>query len=84
VGHTLIELNKLESHLWEAANILRGPVDAADFKTYIFPMLFFERISDVYDEEMANALKDSEGDMEFALFPENHRFQTPLSATEVR
>jgi len=73
----LIELNKLESHLWEAANILRGPVDAADFKTYIFPMLFFKRISDVYDEEMANALKDSEGDMEFALFPENHRFQIP-------
>ena len=73
----MIELNKLESHLWKAANILRGLVDAADFKTYIFPMLFFERISDVYDEEMANALKDSEGDMEFALFPENHCFQIP-------
>ncbi len=70
-------MGRLESHLWEAANILRGPVDAADFKTYIFPMLFFKRISDVYDEEMANALKDSEGDMEFALFPENHRFQIP-------
>jgi type I restriction enzyme M protein len=32
-------LNQLESHLWEAANILRGPVDAADFKTYVFPLL---------------------------------------------
>ncbi len=37
----MIELSRLESHLWEAANILRGPVDAADFKTYIFPLLFF-------------------------------------------
>ena len=73
----MIELGKLESHLWEAANILRGPVDAADFKTYIFPLLFFKRISDVYDEELSNALGESQGDMEFALFPENHRFQIP-------
>ena len=35
------------SYLWEAANILRGLVDAADFKTYIFPLLFFKRLSDV-------------------------------------
>jgi len=41
----MITLNQLESHLWESANILRGPVDAADFKTYIFPLLFFKRIS---------------------------------------
>ena len=33
-----VPLNELESHLWEAANILRGPVDAADFKTYVFPL----------------------------------------------
>lgn len=44
-------LDQLESHLWEAANILRGPVDAADFKTYVFPLLFFKRIADVHDEE---------------------------------
>lgn len=42
-----ITLSQLESHLWESANILRGPVDAADFKTYIFPLLFFKRICDV-------------------------------------
>ena len=47
----LITLNELENHLWESANILRGPVDAADFKTYIFPLLFFKRICDVWDEE---------------------------------
>jgi HsdM-like protein len=72
-----IELSQLESHLWEAANILRGPVDAADFKTYVFPLLFFKRISDVFDEEYAAALTESEGDEEYALFPQNYRFQIP-------
>src|SRR6266516_7477779 len=72
---TMLDLSTLEAHLWEAANILRDPVDAADFKTYIFPLLFFKRISDVYDEEMATALEESGGDREYALFPENHRFQ---------
>ncbi len=76
-GDQLINLSTLESLLWESANILRGPVDAADFKTYIFPALFFKRISDVYDEEVAAALEESEGDADYALFPENHRFQIP-------
>jgi len=67
----------LESHLWESANILRGPVDAADFKTYIFPAFYFKRISDVYDEEVAAALEESEGDADYALFPEKHRFLIP-------
>jgi type I restriction enzyme M protein len=70
-------LQELESHLWEAANILRGPVDAADFKTYIFPLLFFKRLSDVYDEEVEEALESSGGDKQFAHFAENHRFQIP-------
>src|SRR6266436_4380067 len=74
---TVLDLSTLEGHLWEAANILRGPVDAADFKTYIFPLLFFKRISDVYDEEYAAALAESGGDEEYALFPQNYRFQVP-------
>jgi type I restriction enzyme M protein len=72
-----LNLTILSSHLWEAANILRGPVDAADFKTYIFPLLFFKRISDVYDEERQAALLESDGDEAYADFPENHRFQIP-------
>ena len=76
-GNEHIGLSALESHLWESANILRGPVDAADFKTYIFPLLFFKRISDVYDEETSEALELSGGDRQFAQFPENHRFQVP-------
>lgn len=74
---TALDLATLESHLWEAANILRGPVDAADFKTYIFPLLFFKRISDVYDEETQLALEESGGDEEYASFSEHHRFQIP-------
>ncbi len=70
-------LSALESHLWEAANILRGPVDAADFKSYVFPLLFFKRLSDVHDEEHATALKEFGGDEESALFPENYGFQVP-------
>jgi type I restriction enzyme M protein len=71
-----ISLSQLESHLWESANILRGPVDAADFKTYIFPLLFFKRVCDVWDEELADAVAEF-GDPELALFPESHRFQVP-------
>jgi type I restriction-modification system DNA methylase subunit len=72
-----LDIGTLSNHLWESANILRGPVDAADFKTYIFPLLFFKRISDVFDEELTVALNESNGDVEFAHFPENHRFQIP-------
>ncbi len=72
-----MDLSTLENHLWESANILRGPVDAADFKTYIFPLLFFKRISDVHDEEFQRALAESGGDLEYASFAENYRFQIP-------
>lgn len=47
---TPITLPELESHLWEAANILRGsPVDRTDWKSYILPLLFYKRLSDVLD-----------------------------------
>jgi len=76
-GSQALTLSLLESHLWESANILRGPVDAADFKTYVFPLLFFKRLSDVHDEEYATALSESAGDEAYALFPQNYRFQVP-------
>lgn len=72
-----ITLSQLEQYLAKAAWILKGPVDASDFKVYIFPLLFFKRISDVYDEEYQNALKESEGDAEYASLPEFHRFILP-------
>lgn len=73
----MTDLGQLESHVWEAANILRGPVDAADFKTYVFPLLFFKRLSDVHDDEYEAALAESQGDEEYAQFPQNYRFQVP-------
>jgi len=69
-----ITLSQLEQYLSKAAWILKGPVDASDFKVYIFPLLFFKRISDVYDEEYKNALEESEGDTAYAMLPEFHRF----------
>ena len=72
-----VTLNLIESHLWESANILRGPVDAADFKIDIFPLLFFKRISDVYNEELRQALEESGGDQEYAELAELHRLALP-------
>lgn len=72
-----ITLTQLEQYLAKAAWILKGPVDAADFKAYIFPLLFFKRISDVYDEEFTTALQESGGDVEYASLPEFHRFIIP-------
>lgn len=80
VGKGEITLSELEQYLWGAANILRGPIDKADFKSYIFPLLFFKRISDVYDEEYATALGESGGDEEYASFPEQHKFSIPEGA----
>src|SRR5215472_11418876 len=72
-----LTLSELESHLAKAADLLRGTVDQADFKAYIFPLMFFKRISDVYLEEYDQALAESGGDHEFAAFAENHRFAIP-------
>lgn len=72
-----LTLSQLEQYLSKAAWILKGPVDASDFKVYIFPLLFFKRISDVYDEEYQNALLESGGDQEYAQLPEFHRFVLP-------
>jgi type I restriction enzyme M protein len=71
---------ELEKYLWGAATALRGTIDAGDYKQYIFPLMFFKRISDVYDEEFENALAESNGDIEYAAFAENHHFQIPDGA----
>ena len=71
---------ELESYLWGAAVLLRGLIDAGDYKQFIFPLLFFKRISDVWDEEYQRALDESDGDLEYAAFAENHRFELPDSA----
>jgi type I restriction enzyme M protein len=71
-----ITQQELESYLWEAANLLRGVIDPGDYKSIIFPLMFFKRLSDVYDEEYEDALLLF-GDVESANFIENHLFQIP-------
>lgn len=71
---------QLEKYLWGAAIQLRGTIDAGDYKQYIFPLLFFKRICDVYDEEFDQALSESVGDLEYATFAEHHHFQVPEGA----
>jgi type I restriction enzyme M protein len=71
---------QLEKYLWGAATLLRGTIDAGDYKQYIFPLLFFKRICDVYDEEFENALAESDGDLEYAAFAEHHHFIVPDGA----
>ncbi|MCC5849704.1 MAG: SAM-dependent DNA methyltransferase [Verrucomicrobia bacterium] len=77
---TRITQQQLESYLWGAAVLLRGTIDAGDYKQFIFPLLFYKRLCDVFDEETITALRESGGDEDFALFPENHRFQVPADA----
>ena len=59
-----ISLDELKSFLWGAATRLRGQIDAAGYKEYIFPLLFFKRISDVYDEQFEDFV--AEGGEEYA------------------
>jgi len=74
-----LSLQELESYLWGAATILRGLVDAGDYKQYIFPLLFFKRLSDVWDEEYGNALAET-NDTGYAQACADDRFVIPDGA----
>jgi type I restriction enzyme M protein len=69
-------LQQLESHLWGAANILRGKIDSSDYKHYIFGLLFYKRICDVWEEEYEERLAEFNDD-EMARDPDEHRFNIP-------
>ncbi len=72
-----ITQQELETRLWDAANSLRGPVDPSDFKAYMFPLLFFKRLSDAWDEEHAAAAEEFGDDLDDDIERDYHRFALP-------
>lgn len=72
-----ITSKQLFNHLFAACNILRGPINQDEYKSYVTPILFFKRISDVYDEEYEEALEFSGGDVEYAEAEDMHSFIIP-------
>jgi len=80
-GDTL-ELDPLESHLWEAADILRGSIGAADYKNYIFGLLFLKRINDRFEEETLEIAEELTGDDEEPVRTSSNRFETTVTSTK--
>jgi type I restriction enzyme M protein len=76
-----ITLQDLEQRLWAAANALRGPVDPADFKNYVFPMLFWKWISDTWEYEHAQAVEDYGDDLTDEIEADYHQFDLPAEAS---
>ena len=72
-----ITLDELKSYLWQSAVLLRTNIDAGAYKQYIFPLMFFKRICDVYDEETSKAVEEYGDDID--LYPEHelHKFIVP-------
>jgi type I restriction enzyme M protein len=75
-----LDLETLESHLWESANILRGSIDASDYKNYIFGLLFLKRLSDVFEEEAEKLLKETKNKKIAYEEPDEHEFFVPQKA----
>jgi type I restriction enzyme M protein len=74
-----ITQQELEGYLWGAATILRGLVDAGDYKQFVFPLLFYKRISDVWDADLAEAIEET-GDKKYARATANDRYVIPDGA----
>lgn len=74
-----ISIDELKSYLWGAAVSLRGQIDATAYKDYIFPLVFFKRLCDVYDEEYRGYVHDD--GVEFAeMMIQERPIQIPFGA----
>src|SRR2546426_4370189 len=85
---TALNINGLETWLWDAACSIRGAVDAPKFKDYILPLIFVKRLSDVFDDEI-DRLAQKFGDRKTALelVKEDHtlvRFYIPSEGAWVK
>jgi len=74
-----ISQQDLERYFWGAAVLLRGYIDSSDYKQFIFPLLYFKRVCDVYDEETAEVVQEY-GQGVGDNFAEYHRFTIPKDA----
>lgn len=72
-----ITIEELKSYLWNSAVLLRSNIDAGAYKQYIFPLLFFKRVCDVYDEETAIAKEKYGDDVDLFDEEELHTFVVP-------
>ena len=72
----VITSQQLFNHLYEACNKIYGKVAKESYKSYIIPLLFFKRISDMYDEEYQTALEESGNDEVYAMLAP-HKFRIP-------
>jgi len=80
----MLRLEELETWLWDAACVIRGPVDAPRFKDYILPLVFLKRLSDVFDDEIAHLANEFGGrNQAEKLVERDHklvRFYIPIKA----
>jgi len=60
-----LDIPTLETWLWDAACAIRGAADAPKFKDFILPLVFFKRLSDVFDDEFVGQVAEF-GDEEIA------------------
>ncbi|WP_278932813.1 type I restriction-modification system subunit M [Parabacteroides johnsonii] len=85
-----ITIEELESYLWQSAVLLRTNIDAGAYKQYIFPLLFFKRICDVYDEETLAAIEQygedvsdfGEDEIHTFIVPEGHHWKDVRNVSE--
>ena len=80
-----LDISTLETWLWDAACVIRGATDAPKFKDFILPLIFYKRLSDVFDDEVANLVEEYGGDEEGTreIIDEDHQTHSRPDATPI-